>query len=350
MAAAETNVARILVVEDQPMIARLLKGLLAAEGYEVACAEDGLKAMEQIALQPPDLIFLDLNLPRMSGYDVCRRMKQDPDTRLIPIVILTGEDPHEARLKVWELGADEFISKPIPNNLELLARCKSLLQIKRLNNELETAQSVLFALARTVEARSAFTFGHSGRVAHYAEELAKQLNLSARDREVLGRSAILHDIGKLSIPDEVLNKRGPLTVEEYEIVKTHAAKGAAIVDPLRSLRDTVPLIRWHHERLDGKGYPDGLCGAGIPLLVRVLSVVDVYDALSSPRPYRNAIPKDDCVRILQENAAGGGLDPDLVDQFLAVLRARGFTAPPKKPYRGSETVILSGDALVSRGS
>jgi putative two-component system response regulator len=341
MPTAEAGASRILVVEDQPMNAKLLQTLLAAQGYQVMCAADGLEALVHIAQQPPDLIFLDLNLPLLSGYEVCRRIKQDPATRLIPVVIVTGEDPFEARLKVWDLGADEFISKPI-HNMELIARCKSLLRVKRLNDELETAQSVLFALARTVEAKSPYTHGHAGRVADYAAQLAEQLGLAAGERELLRRGAVLHDIGKLSIPDEILNKPGPLTAEEYTIVKRHAEKGAAIVDPLRSLRDTVPMVRWHHERMDGQGYPDGLSGHDIPLPVRLLSVVDVYDSLSSPRPYRGAIPKDMCVGMLHENAAGGGLDPELVEHFVAVLHAPERTppAPVSETHFGSKTVIL----------
>jgi putative two-component system response regulator len=343
MPSAEANAARILVVEDQAVIVDLLKQLLSAQGYAVACAADGLEALQHVALQPPDLIFLDLNMPRLSGYEVCRRIKGNPATRLIPVVIVTGEDRFEARLKVWDMGADEFISKPI-QNVELLARCKSLLRVKRLNDELETAQSVLFALARTVEAKSPYTHGHSGRVADYADQLAEQLCLPSGEREVLRRGALLHDIGKLAVPDEILNKPGALTDEEYAIVKLHAVKGAAIVEPLRSLRDTLPMIRSHHERLDGRGYPDGLCGRDLPQLVRLLSVVDVYDALSSPRPYRDALPMDVCVRILRENAAGGGLDPDLVEQFLAGLHAGELMPATHAPnaFLGSQTVSLSG--------
>jgi putative two-component system response regulator len=343
MPLADANASRILVVEDQPVIAGLLEQLLSAQGYAVVCAADGLEALERVALQPPDLIFLDLNMPRMSGYEVCRRIKDNPSTRLIPVVVLTGEDRSEARLKVWDLGADEFITKPI-QNVELLARCKALLRVKRLNDELETAQSVLFALARTVEAKSSFTHGHSGRVAVYADQLAEQLNLRACEREALRRGALLHDIGKLGVPDEILNKPGPLTDAEYTIVKQHTVKGAAIVGPLRSLRDTVPMIRWHHERMDGNGYPDGLSGCDLPRLVRLLSVVDMYDALSSTRPYRAAIPEDVCVRMLKESAAGGGLDPELVEQFLAVLRSpeRTLDAPATNGHLGSEEVILTG--------
>jgi putative two-component system response regulator len=343
MPLADANAPRILVVEDQPVIAGLLEQLLSAQGYKVVCAADGLEALEHVARQPPDLIFLDLNMPRMSGYEVCRRVKGNPVTRLIPVVIVTGEDRLEARVKVWDLGADEFITKPI-QTVELLARCKSLLRVKRLNDELETAQSVLFALARTVEAKSSFTHGHAGRVGEYALQLAVQLNLPAGEREVLRRGALLHDIGKLGVPDEILNKPGPLTDEEYTIVKQHTVRGAAIVDPLRSLRDTVPMIRWHHERLDGRGYPDGLSGRDIPLLVRLLSVVDMYDALSSPRPYRAAIPKDACVRILKENAAGGGLDPEFVEQFLEVLQSgdRMAAAPTVNSYLSAESGVLSG--------
>ncbi len=201
----------------------------------------------------------------------------------------------------------------------MTTRCRSLLRIKQLIEERDSAEAVVFALARTVEAKSLFTHGHSERVTHYALSLADAVGVSPHEREVLRKGALLHDIGKISVPDAILDKPGKLTTAEFEVIKGHPAQGTHIVEPLHSLRETLPLIRWHHERLDGKGYPDGLRGDDIPRLVRILSVADVYDALSSERPYRQSIPHEQCLEMLRENAVGGGLDADLVAVFLTIV-------------------------------
>jgi putative two-component system response regulator len=196
--------------------------------------------------------------------------------------------------------------------------------------ERDSAESVVFALARTVEATSRFTHGHSERVLAYSLALAEVCGVGAAEREVLRKGALLHDIGKISVPDVILDKPGALTGEELAVVKTHTTQGAHIVEPLHSVRDAVPLIRWHHERLDGKGYPDGLRGEEIGPLVRILSVCDVYDSLASDRPYRGAIPHGRCLEIMRENALGGGLDLELVALFAASVPTleRPGHAPP----------------------
>jgi putative two-component system response regulator len=318
----ESAAQRILVVDDNSGAARLLNELLAAEGHEVVIAGDGLEALARVAERPPDLILLDLELPVMDGYEVCRRIKQDPATRWIPIVIITGQPESETKLHSWDLGADEFLAKPF-RLAEVATRCRSLLRVKRLLDELDSAEAVVFAFARAVEAKSPFTHGHSERVRDYALLLAAHAGVSKADLEVLRKGALLHDIGKISVPDAILNKPGALTVEEFEIVKQHTVQGAHIVEPLRSTRNVIPLIRSHHERLDGKGYPDGLHGDQIPLSVRVLSVADVYDALSSPRPYRAAIPHEGSLDILRADAAAGGLDADLVKTFCLLMSRPG---------------------------
>jgi putative two-component system response regulator len=306
--------ARILVVDDDADVAVLLRMTLEAEGYGVRVAADGQQALDAVAADVPDLVVLDLDMPNMGGLEVCERLKQAPATRLLPILILSGGDPAEARVHAWDLGADEFLTKP-PNTQVLLSRCRSLLRVKRLVDELETAEEVVFAFARAVEAKCVFTRGHSDRVGRYAIALGAAIGLSADELQVLRRGAALHDIGKISLPDAILNKPTKLTADEYELVKQHPRQGVRILEGLRSVRETFPLVRWHHERLDGRGYPDGLFGGSIPLLVRVLSVADVYDALSSARPYRRALPPAQCFEILRTEGAGGGLDPELVRSF-----------------------------------
>jgi putative two-component system response regulator len=332
------RVSRILVVDDNPSVSGLLRRVLETEGYLVEVAEDGRSALARVSIQPPDLILLDLDLPLLAGDEICRRLKQDPTTRLIPIVIVTGQGACHNRLEAWENGADEFLSKPF-HLAEVTARCRSLLRIKRLVEERDSAEAVVFALARAVEAKSPYTHGHSERVTRYALALTRALNLPDGQKELLRKGGRLHDIGKICVPDAVLNKPGALTPEEFEVIKQHPDQGAHIVGPLLTLRDAVPLIRWHHERMDGKGYPDGLHGNEIPLLVRVLSVADVFDSLSSDRPYRRAMPLDACFQLLRNDAASGGLDPDLVASFcdLIVASPTGPTLieqpePLERPY------------------
>ncbi|HTU19167.1 MAG TPA: HD-GYP domain-containing protein [Gemmataceae bacterium] len=207
------------------------------------------------------------------------------------------------------------MAQSIPIRPRVLIVDDTLSVASQLIEERDSAEAVVFALARTVEAKSLFTHGHSERVMHYALSLADVVGVPAHEREVLRKGALLHDIGKISVPDAILDKPGKLTIAEFEVIKGHPAQGAHIVEPLHSLRETLPLIRWHHERLDGKGYPDGLRGDAIPQLVRILSVADVYDALSSERPYRQSIPHGSCLEMLRQNALGGGLDPDLVAIF-----------------------------------
>ncbi len=312
----------ILVVDDQPSISALLRHGLLAEGYSVTVVEDGQAALEAVATCTPDLILLDLDLPIIPGDEVCRRLKRDPRTRWIPIIMVTAMNDSVHRIAAWEDGADEYLTKPF-HLVEVMARCRSLLRIRQLIEERDSAEAVVFALARAVEAKSWFTHGHSERVTNLCIQLAEVVGLPNDKIEVLRKEALLHDIGKISIPDAILNKPGPLTCQEYEIIREHPVQGAHIVEPLVSVRTAVPLIRWHHERLDGQGYPDGLCGDEIPLLVRILSVCDIYDSLSSDRPYRAPIPHEVCLEMLRDNALHGGFDPELVALFTELpLEAR----------------------------
>jgi putative two-component system response regulator len=219
----------------------------------------------------------------------------------VPILILTGRSADEARREAWEQGADDFLSKPF-QRLDVLARCRSLLRVKRLTDALDSAESVVLAFAQAVEAKSAYTRGHSDRVTEYALLLAVDLGLPREDCELLERGAPLHDLGKIKLPDAILDKPGPLTAAEYELVKQHPVEGERILQGLRSVRDALPLVRWHHERLDGGGYPDGLMGGSIPLLVRILAVADVYDALAHDRPYHAAMPLERVFEILDADA------------------------------------------------
>lgn len=247
--------------------------------------------------QPPDLILLDLDMPGLGGFEVCRRIKSDLRYRLLPIVILTGQEASEARLRAWDLGADDFWNKPF-QAVDIVARCRSLLRVKELIDELDSAQAVVFSLARAIEAKNRYTRGHSDRVTAYALALGERLGLPESDGDWLRNGGAWHDLGKIAVPDAIFDKPGRLTGDEFDIVKRHLLEGVRIVEPLRSIREALPLIRWPHERLDGKGYPEGLFGGSIALLARILSVADVYDALASERPYRSAMPLAQCLEIL----------------------------------------------------
>ena len=357
MSTAEISKRQILVVDDDENVARLLERVLTTQGHAVRRAADGFEALALATGVPPDLILLDLDMPRLGGYEVCRAFKSDPRTRLIPVVIITGRSEAEGRLRAWELGADDFLTKPF-QVADVAARCKALLRVKDLVDELDSAQTVMFALARTVEAKSLYTQGHTDRVTAYAMALAARIGLPEGVRETLRRGASLHDIGKIAIPDAILDKPGKLTAEEFGIVKKHPDDGARIVEPLKSIRDTIPLIRWHHERLDGRGYPDELFGGAIPLSVRILSVADVYDALASERPYRPAMPHGTCRKVMVEDAAGGGLDPELVEVFFsgapdsrseadweaASERTRGGVVPLRPPGGATDSALPHRDA------
>ncbi|HZZ81325.1 MAG TPA: HD domain-containing phosphohydrolase [Gemmataceae bacterium] len=320
------SVHRILVVDDDVNIRNVLRHILVVDGYEVLTARDGREGLAVATENLPDLILTDVDMPTLDGFEMCRRLKNDPATRFIPIVMVTGREASEDKVSAWDSGADDFLTKPL-HIVEVRARCRSLLRIKDLVGQLDSAEAVAFAMARAVEAKCRYTWGHSERVTNYALALARCVSVPESDCEVLRKGAMLHDLGKIKIPDAILNKAGPLTADEYAIVKAHPAEGARIIEPLRSIRTTIPIIRHHHERMDGGGYPDGLFGGAIPLLARILSVADVYDALSSERPYRPALDPERCLQILHKDAAEGGLDGELVRCFAQAL-SRATTPIP----------------------
>ena len=258
-------------------------------------------------------------MPGISGFDVCRGLKRSERTRMIPVVMVTALDDLESRIKAIEAGADDFITKP-PNNLELLTRTKSLIRMKHLNGKLINIESVLFSLANAVEAKDACTQDHTHRVSGLAVTLGKRMALREKDIEALHLGGILHDIGKIGIPDEILNKPGKLTADEWKIIKTHPEIGYRICQPLMAtLGGALEVIRHHHERLDGSGYPDGLKGEEISMVARIMSVVDIYDALTTARPYHASMSVQEAIDILRESAAANLLDGKIVEELAAFV-------------------------------
>ena len=311
----------ILVVDDKLMNTELLKELLGSRGYRTVTAQNATTAEQEIRPEAPDLILLDVVMPGKSGYELCRELKEDSKTRLIPIVMITGLTDREDRLKGIEAGADDFLTKPISSE-ELFARVSSLLKLKEFTDELETVDSVLCTLGLSVEARDPYTEGHCERLAQNATDLGRFLGVEEECIVALRRGGYLHDLGKIAVPDEILKKGGDLTEAEWEIMKQHPVTGETICRPLKSLRLVLPIIRHHHEHSDGSGYPDGLREDEIPLLPRILQVVDIYDALCTARPYKPALSHDQAAVTMRAEARSGLWDGELVSEFFAMLDKR----------------------------
>jgi putative two-component system response regulator len=319
---------KLLLADDNHFYRLALEATLREWGYEVVAVSDGVAALELLrAEDAPKMAILDWVMPRVDGMEVCRQVRALHRPEPTYIIMLTARGGKRNIIAALENGADDYITKPFDRE-ELQAR----LQVGRRIVGLQTSETVVYAFARAVEAKSPYTQGHTDRVARYALTLAERVGLSQAERELLRKGALLHDIGKISIPDALLNKAGALTDEEYEIVKQHPMQGVKMVEALRSLEEVIPMIRWHHERLDGSGYPDGLRGDDIPPLVRILSIADSYDAMASARPYRAGLPHTECLRRLQADAAHGKLDGILVAHF-AALPPPGTQAhdPPGQP-------------------
>jgi putative two-component system response regulator len=320
---AETHAPVVLVVDDDESTRLLLGELLAAQGYEVRAAANGDEALDLLARHPVSLVLLDVMMPRRSGFAVCRILKSDPQTRLIPVVLLTGLADAEDRIQGIECGADDFLSKPFRKE-ELLARARSLVRLKQFTDELESAETVLSSLALSIEAKDPYTEGHCHRLSQFSVTLAERLGLPEEQRVALRRGGIVHDIGKVVVPERVLLKPGPLTAEERKVMEQHPVVGERICAPLRSFRLVLPIIRHHHEKMDGSGYPDGLKRNTIPLSARILQTVDVYDALTTDRPYRKALSPQEALKTLREEVRRGWWDPDVVSEFEGLVNGAGL--------------------------
>jgi putative two-component system response regulator len=292
--------------------------MLGLKNYNVAAAGNADEALALIHERPPDLILLDVVMPGRSGIELCRELKDDPNTRLIPVILVTGLADRDAKLQGIEAGADDFLNKPVDPQ-ELFARVKSLLKLKQFTDELENAETVLFSLALGVEARDPYTEGHCARLAEYASQLGRAMRLPEDDVVALRRGGVLHDIGKIAVPDAILRKAGPLDAEETRVLRQHPVVGEQICRPLRTLHRVLPIIRHHHEHWNGHGYPDGLAGEGIPLLARVLQVVDAYDALTTDRPYKPAWSHQEAKSILLHEATEHWWDESIVRMFLSQM-------------------------------
>jgi putative two-component system response regulator len=315
----------VLIVDDIAGNARLIERVLEPDGHSVRTAAGGAEALQLLQANPPDLVIMDVMMPQIDGFEACRKIKQDPNTRLIPVVLATSLDDTASRIRGIEAGADDFVTKPF-NALELRARVRSLLRIKSYTDDLDGAESVIVSLAMTIEARDSTTAGHCQRLVRYASALGRTLGLDEDDVAVLARGGFLHDIGKVGIPDHVLNKPGPLTADELVEMRRHPELGREVIlkaEARAGVRDDVTLamakdiVYTHHERWDGTGYPQGLRGSDIPVAGRVMALVDVYDAVRARSLYQRCLSHDDTVQLIVKGR-GTHFDPAVVEAFLNV--------------------------------
>src|ERR1017187_1866575 len=310
----------ILVADDQAANRELLHELLTTQGFRVVTVPDGAAAVEELTRTQVDLVLLDVMMPHLNGFEVCQKIKSNPETYLIPIVLVTALSDKKDRIEGIEAGADDFLTRPV-DRTELLARVGSLLKLKYRTDELERAESVLFTLAQSIEGKDPYTHGHCERLSHYSARLGEHLGLAEDQIVALRRAGMVHDVGKVAVPDAILLKPGKLTELEWELMREHPVVGERICAPLKSFRLVLPIIRHHHEKLDGSGYPDGLRGDAIPITARILQIVDVYDALTTERPYKRAFSITDALQTMKEEVAKGWWDPHIFEQFESLMRS-----------------------------
>jgi len=310
---------KVLIVDDNPTNVELLLAQLKSFSYDLRTAYDGESALKKIEEDPPDLVLLDLMMPKISGYEVCQRLKSNKETQFIPVIVITALKELEDKIKAIEMGADDFLMKPF-NKVELVTRIRSLLKLKELYDDVDNSESIIFTLAEMLEAKDVYTRGHSERVAKYAVLLARFIGLTEGDQELIRRGALLHDIGKIGVRELILNKPEKLSTEELAHIRSHPARGCEICRTLKSLAPVLPIIRHHHERVDGLGYPDGVSGKELTIGPRIVSVVDAYDAMTSNRPYRKGIHPAEAIKIFEREQESGQWDPELVRHFIRMIK------------------------------
>ena len=318
LVAAPSKPASVLVIDDDPQIRQLIARLLQPAGYRIEEAGSAREGLEKLRTSPPDLILLDMQLPDRSGHDLLIEIRSEPRTRLTPVVMITGAASHSHKLKAIQAGVTDFLAKPFSPE-ELSARVRALVELKFVTDALEDAEEVIISLARTIDARDRYTYGHSARVSLYGGLLGRRIGLAGQQLETVERGGLFHDFGKIAIRDNVLLKPGSLTAEEYAEIQRHPTEGRNLLRNMKTLSDALDVVYYHHEKMDGSGYPTGLSGEAIPLVARVTTIADIFDALTTARVYRGALSRERALAIMDEEVRKGWWDGRLLAEFEGVL-------------------------------
>lgn len=312
----------VLVVDDLWSNLELLEAVFTNAGFEVFSALDAFSALSIFESHEIDIAILDVMMPGMDGFELCRRLKSKTEKKFFPVILLTALTDRQNRITGLECGADDFISKPF-DTAELTIKVRSLIKLKTLQDELEHSENVILTLAVAMETRDPYTRGHSTRVGEISMAFASYLGFGKKEQEQMKKAGILHDIGKIGVSTGLLCKNGKLTSEELETIKRHTIIGEEICKPLVSIRAILPVIRSHHERWDGAGFPDGLSGESIPFNARMLSIADAFDAMVSKRPYRAGRSLKTATEVFRTEQHAGQWDPDLLDHFILMMTRMG---------------------------
>jgi len=326
----------ILVVDDDAANLRMASRILSEEKTRVSCLKSGEAAIQFLQGNRPDLILLDIHMPGMDGFETIAAVKENEETSDIPVIFLTADDDSNAETRGLEAGAMDFIKKPFVPEV-LLLRVRHIIELVRLQTDLsrevkkktqevleqnrklaKIAMQIVKALSDAIDAKDPYTNGHSARVAEYSREIAHRAGLSAAEQDDIYMMGLLHDVGKIGIPDAIINKPSRLTDEEYAIIQKHPVTGAEILGNITEFQQLSTGARWHHERYDGRGYPDGITGENIPLEARIIAVADAYDAMSSRRSYRDVLPQAK-VREEMEKGLGTQFDPVFAKIMLTMI-------------------------------
>jgi len=310
---------RILLVDDEKSICEVISLQLKEEGYDVTVAYDGTEALEKVPTFLPDVIVSDIAMPNMNGIELCRQIKDSEKTRFIPFIIMTSLMDRAKRLEALEAGCDEFLNKPI-DTVEMFTRLKALIRVKKLIDQLEDSKNIIRMLANAIEAKDGYTGKHTERVAGYSLALAKKCGVSRDLWITIELGALLHDVGKIGIPEMVLGKTSRLDANEFKIIQQHPDIGVEICRPIKFLSNVLKVIRHHHERIDGRGYPEGLKGEEIPIEARIVSIADAFDAITTDRPYQKGVSQDKAIELLKKGQ-GTQWDSELIDHFVELVQS-----------------------------
>ncbi len=332
---AEPN---ILLVDGVELNRRVVKATLNATGASFIEARRPSEAYQILKNEHVDLVICDMFLPEQSGMEFCRTLKADRATQLLPVLMLTSVHGSEHEVEGLTSGADEYLLQPAHPSV-LKARVLSMLRHKAALDSLDEVESILFTLAQAVEERDKCTSDHCRRLSYFSVELGIRLGLGRNELLALHRGGYLHDIGKIGIPDCILNKAGTLNEEEWHVMRSHVTRGEDICRPMKSLEPVLPIVRHHHEKWDGTGYPDNLKGEEIPLLARIIQISDVFDALTSERSYKKALTVDEACRLLQTEANAGWRDPKLVPMFIQMLQNEDDGSRMSRNLRAMSAII-----------